>query len=80
MEYIITSPEQLGAVLKGIRRDLGLNQKELGSRIGFPQKEVSRMENGAGRSRVDRLFQMFSALEVELVIRPREADLEADAW
>jgi HTH-type transcriptional regulator/antitoxin HipB len=80
MEYLVISSEQLGETLKGIRRDLELTQEELGERIGFPQKEISRMETGAGRARVDRLFQMLSALEVEVVIRARRVDLETDAW
>ena len=79
-DHLVTNPEQVGEVLKGVRRELGLSQAQVGQRIGLPQKEVSRMENGSGRTTVERFFLFLSALELEIVIRPRNAgsDLEGE--
>ena len=75
-ETLATSADQLGQILKGIRKELDLTQEQIGQRMGIPQKEISKMENGMGRTSVERLFRLLSALEVELVIRPRDIDLD----
>ena len=75
-DILATSADQLGQILKGVRKDLGLTQEQLGQKVGFHQKEISKMENGMGRTTVDRLFRLLSGLEFELVVRPRNAELE----
>lgn len=75
MEFTVTSPKQLGHVLKGCRELRGLTQQETGQRIGYLQKEISKMEHEPGRSRVSRLFKVLSALEFELVIRDKRTAL-----
>ena len=78
-ENLATSAEQLGQILKGVRKELGLTQEQVGRRLALPQKEVSKMENGMGRTTVERLFRLLSALELELVVRPRQVELE-EGW
>ena len=75
-EILATSADQLGQVLKGVRKDLGLTQEQLGRKVGLHQKEISKMENGMSRTSVDRLFRLLSALEFELVVRPRDSELQ----
>ena len=75
-EILATSADQLGQILKGVRKDLGLTQEQLGRKVGLHQKEISKMENGMSRTSVDRLFRLLSALEFELVVRPRDSDLQ----
>lgn len=70
-EYLVTGANQLGHVLRGIRRELGLSQAEVGQRVGLPQKEISKMETGSSRVSLERLFLFLSALQLELVIRHR---------
>ena len=78
-EILATSADQLGQVLRGVRKDLNLTQEQLGHRIGFHQKEISKMENGMSRTNVDRLFRLLSALGLELVVRPRKPESEG-SW
>lgn len=80
-EYLVTGANQLGHVLRGIRRELGLSQAEVGQRVGLPQKEISKMETGSSRISLERLFLFLSALQLEIVIRHREPvpDLK-DEW
>ena len=75
-EILATSADQLGQILKGVRKDLGLTQEQLGRKVGLHQKEISKMENGMSRTSVDGLFRLLSALEFELVVRPRDSDLQ----
>lgn len=80
-EYLIVNPDQVGQTLRGVRRELGLTQAQAGQRVGLPQKEVSKMETGAGKTSVERLFLLLSALELELVVRPRDSISSTEsAW
>ena len=39
--YSIKTPKQLGAILEGYRRDSGLTQTQVGSKVGLAQSVVS---------------------------------------
>jgi HTH-type transcriptional regulator / antitoxin HipB len=72
MDYFVTTPSQLGKVLKGRRGGLQLTQKETGEKVGVLPKTVSAIENTPGGSTIDTFFKLLSALELELVLKPKE--------
>ena len=74
----VTSPESLGASLRALRKGKGLNQTEAGKPAGVNQVTVSSIERGIP-TRVDTLFRLLAALDLELVIQPR-AKPDEDAW
>lgn len=80
MDYPIKTPRQLGAVLKGFRRDRNLTQAEIGARVGLAQNTVSEIESNPTRSSVERVFKLLAALDVDLVLRPREHSREQAEW
>ena len=80
MEYPIKTPEQLGAVLKGFRRERQLTQATAGSRAGLAQNAVSEMEANPGRTSFLRLLKLLSALDVELVVRNRKPAAKSSEW
>ena len=71
MEQITRTPRQLGALLRRRRRELCLTQGALASRIHLRQATVSALENSAADSRLATLFHTLSALDLELLVRPR---------
>jgi HTH-type transcriptional regulator/antitoxin HipB len=71
MEQITRTPKQLGTLLRRRRRELGLTQEALASRIRLRQATVSALENSAADSRLATLFDTLSALDLELLVRPR---------
>ncbi|MEK8088675.1 helix-turn-helix transcriptional regulator [Thermithiobacillus plumbiphilus] len=71
MNYPVKTPEQLGDVLKGCRKDMRLTQKDAGAKVGLQQRSISEIENGTAHVSVERLFKLLSALEVDLVVRTR---------
>jgi HTH-type transcriptional regulator/antitoxin HipB len=71
MQTLIVSSENMGAVLRDMRRQQGVTQAELGKRVGLDQKKVSLLENGNPNCRIDSLFRLLSALEVGLVVQPK---------
>ena len=67
---IVRTPSQLGAALRRRRRSLGLSQMDLRTKTGTRQATISQLEAGhAGTLRT--LFDALSALDLELVARPR---------
>jgi HTH-type transcriptional regulator/antitoxin HipB len=73
MEYMITTPAQLGQVLEGCRKQQRLTQSDLGARVGLLQKAISAVETDPGRTNVARLFRLLSALDLELVLRDKRS-------
>ena len=78
MEQITRTPKQLGTLLRRRRRELGLSQEALASRIHLRQATVSALENSAADSRLATLFDTLSALNLELLVRPRSKGLARD--
>jgi HTH-type transcriptional regulator/antitoxin HipB len=71
---IITTPAQLAAVLRGRRATSRLTQKQAAAKVGLLPKTISVLESAdPGRSSVDSLFKLLSALDVELVVQPRSS-------
>jgi HTH-type transcriptional regulator/antitoxin HipB len=71
MQKKIISPESLGFALREERRKKGLNQTELGRSVGVDQTTVSKVEQGKPGTRLDTLFRLLSALDLELILQPK---------
>ena len=71
MDYPAHTPEQLGKILSGFRKNACKTQKEIGSQVGMLQKSVSVLETNPDNVPIRQLFKMLSALGLEIVIRPK---------
>jgi HTH-type transcriptional regulator/antitoxin HipB len=71
MQTAARSSEQLGAQLRNWRKSRQLTQVQTAERIGLMQKAVSALETDPGRASVERLFQLLSALDLELILRDK---------
>lgn len=78
MDYPIKTPGQLGAVLKGFRRDRKLTQAAVGAAVGLPQNAISEIESAPDRTSLARVFKLLSALDLDLVVRPRQTGKHSD--
>lgn len=67
----ITSPEMLAQALKNTRQDHRLTQRATANQVGIKQATVSGFENHPERSRLETLFKLLSALELELHVTER---------
>jgi HTH-type transcriptional regulator/antitoxin HipB len=79
----VTSPKVLGQRLKAVRNQKGLNQHQAGNLVGITQAMVSRIERGESNARIDTLFRLLAALDMEMIVRPRETASnlsEGDNW
>jgi HTH-type transcriptional regulator/antitoxin HipB len=81
VEPVIRAPAQLGALLRGVRRQRGLSQQELALRAGgTSQARLSQLELQPGRLTVERLLLILAALDLELVVRPRQSGSDGAEW
>ncbi|HKP96580.1 MAG TPA: helix-turn-helix domain-containing protein [Fibrobacteria bacterium] len=71
MEYPILTTRQLAQTLKGWRKSRKLTQAGAALRVGMRPKTISVLESEPDSSTLGSLFKLLSALEVELVIRPK---------
>lgn len=79
-DYSIKTPQQLGAVLEGYRRNRGLTQKDVGAKVGLAQSVVSLLEKSPQRAGLARVFKLLSALDLELSVRRRETPSRRSEW
>ena len=81
-----TSPQSLGHILRSARKRKGLTQKAVGTSVGIDQATLSTIERGESNLRIDTLFRLLAALEMDMIIRPRdtsyrqEEEEEGDNW
>jgi HTH-type transcriptional regulator/antitoxin HipB len=77
------SPKILGQILKSARNNKKLTQEQAGSIVGITQAMLSRIERGETHIRLDTLFRLLAALELEMTILPRDKTddkNEGDNW
>jgi HTH-type transcriptional regulator/antitoxin HipB len=70
MDAALRTQPQLGAELRRYRKRRNLTQDELSRRTSKRQATISSLEL-AGTGTLETLFAVLSALDVELVLRPR---------
>ncbi len=71
MRQLIRTPAQVGQLLQGQRKRLGLSQTDLGTQVGLSQKRQSALELAPDRITVDQLLRMLAALDLDLVIQDK---------
>jgi HTH-type transcriptional regulator/antitoxin HipB len=78
-----TSPTNLGMILRAARKKKGLSQTEAGKSVGIDQPTMSKIERGESHTRIDTLFRLLAALDMEMIVRSREKTSsmsEGDNW
>ena len=71
MDQATRTQAQLGAFLRRVRKAKGLTQAGLSDRISKRQATISNLESPEGGATLETLFSVLSALDLELVVRPR---------
>ncbi len=71
MDTIARTPKQLGASIRRYRRQKDLTQGNLGKMMHARQATISKLESGEPATQLRVLTDALTALDLELVIRPR---------
>lgn len=69
MDLIARNTKQLGAAIRRIRKQQGLTQSALAERMHSRQATISTLEKG--EAALGTLIDALTALNLEIVIRPR---------
>jgi len=70
------SAKQLGLILQQRRTAKGLTQTQLADLVGTGQKTISKIENGNPATRMDTLFSILAALDLEADLKLRTSDMD----
>jgi len=68
MNYPVSTPAQLRAVLRAMRNSRSLSQAQLGDFIGVSQRRIATIEAAPARASFDQLSRIVAALGGRLVI------------
>jgi HTH-type transcriptional regulator / antitoxin HipB len=71
---IARNPKQVGGALRRRRRSLGMNQKDIAGKTSLRQATISGVEAGEPGTQLRTLFDILTALDMELVVRPRSKE------
>lgn len=80
IRQVIRTPRQLAMVLNGHRKEIELSQKQAAEKVGMLPKTISALESGPEKCKIDSLFKLLSALEIEMVLQSKQARSKAAEW
>lgn len=83
MAFVITSQQQIGPTLKGLRKQKGLTQIQLARQSGLGQKTISLLETEPWRCSVDSLLRYLSAVDAAMsldFIAALRSNSSSEAW
>lgn len=75
MKQLIHSSKSLGLAIKRQRKTKNLSQKNAGKTLSIEQSTFSSIERGAPGTRLETLFRVLAALDLEIVIQSKEENL-----
>jgi HTH-type transcriptional regulator / antitoxin HipB len=71
MKLFARNVKQLGEILRRLRRQNLMTQSALGEKTSLRQATISKIEKGEESTRLQTLFDVLTALDLELEVRPR---------
>lgn len=71
MHQIARTPKDIGNALRKARKARKLTQGELATQAGIWQRTVSTIETSANGAKLDTIFDLLAALDLEIHIVPR---------
>jgi HTH-type transcriptional regulator/antitoxin HipB len=71
MTQLVRSPKQLGTLIHNARVGRNLTQQDLADLVGTGQKTISRIESGHPGTKLDTLFGIIAALDLDLKLEAR---------
>jgi HTH-type transcriptional regulator/antitoxin HipB len=69
MRQLVTTPTQLGEVIRGRRKARGMSQAELAAKLNISQSRLSILESDPAGLTVDRLLALAGVLGLEILIQ-----------
>lgn len=77
---IVTTPNQIGAILASRRKQLGLSQADVAARVGLSQNRLSVLEKNAGTLNARQMLALLNTLGLDLAINERSGSKSRAEW
>lgn len=74
MQQLTRSSKPFGAAIARQRKAKGLTQSSLASKVNTRQATISDLENGKGGTRLDIVFAILAALDLDIALQARSSD------
>lgn len=71
MRTLARTPKDIGHAIRQARKVRNLTQKDLATRSGVWQETISKIENGLSGTKIDTIFDLFAALDLEFQVQDR---------
>ena len=71
MRQLARTPKDIGHAIRQARKAKKMTQKELATRSGVWQETISKIETGLSGTKMETLFDLCAALDLELVVTDR---------
>jgi len=78
MKTLARTPKDIGHAIRSARKARKLTQKELATRSGVWQETISKIENGVASTKLETVFDIFAALDLELQVQDRTKGIASD--
>ena len=78
MKQFARTPKDIGQSIRQARKERSLTQKDLAVKSGIWQETISKVENGVASTKMETMFALLAALDLELQIQPRSKGSQAD--
>lgn len=76
----IRSPKELALLVINQRKKLKLSQTGVSNLVGLKQKTISGFENNPGSTKLETLFRILSALNLDIEIVPKDDAPPKTRW
>lgn len=67
----ISNPEQLGTLIRQVRKGQGITQEDLSSLVGVGPRLIGEIERGKPTAEIGKVFQLLAGLGLVISIAPR---------
>ena len=71
MKHLARTANDFGHAIRSARKAHGMTQTELASTSGIWQETISKIENGSSGTKLETVFDLCAALDLELVVTKR---------
>ncbi len=71
---LINNLKDFGSFVRSQRKALNLSQAQVGESVGLKQGTISEFENKPDGTKLETLFRILSATNLEIHLIPKEAD------
>lgn len=77
MNQLARTPKDIGHAIRRVRKQQSLSQQELATKSGIWQETISKIENGSPGTRLETIFDLCAALDLEILVAARSKGNEA---